>query len=117
MSARFLRSCDEVSANAETNYFGLLSQAALIGNAVLRMPCPNGFQIFFEGRRFFFFLESKVGDEFPRNKFGSMRGIAAVMAEKSLFEIARRPYVIFAWMGFGSEEIDVMHVIWLACQR
>lgn len=69
----------------------------------------TGFQIFLEGHCLFFFLESKVGDEFSRNEFGSMRRIAAVVAEKALFEIVREPDVLFAWMGFRSEEVGVVH--------
>ena len=90
-------------------------------------PARTGFQIFLEGRRFFFFLESKAGDEFSRNEFGSMRRIAAIVVEKAFFEIGCVSDILLFRMRFGSEEIDVLHlrsvffseamrVIWLACQ-
>lgn len=40
-----------------------------------------------------------------------MRRIAAVVVEKALFEIVRGTDIAFARMGFGSEEIDVVHGI------
>jgi len=76
----------------------------------------TGFQISFEGCRFFFLLESKVGDEIPWNELGGVWRIAAVVIEKAFFEIVRGPDVMFARMGIGSEEVDVVHIIWLACQ-
>jgi hypothetical protein len=93
----------------------------------LRTPCPNRISDILEGRCFFFFFESKVGDEFSRNEFGSMRRIAAIVVEKAFFEIGCVSDILLFRMRFGSEEVGIVHlysaillrathVIWLACQ-
>src|SRR5439155_18737922 len=69
--------------------------------------------------------KAKYAASLPRNELGGMRRVAAIMVEKTLFEISRASYVLLFRVRFGSEEINVMHdihlspprhVIKLACQ-
>lgn len=114
----FLAVRDEAGGDTETNYFA----AAEAGPRLMKMafcerPTRTGFQIFLEGLCLVFLLESKVGDGFPWSEPGGVRRIAAVVVEKAFFEISRGPDIVLSRMRFGSEEIDVVYVIWLACSR
>ena len=46
-----------------------------------------------------------------------MRRMALVVVQQASSEIGRGSDILFRWMELRSEEVNVVHRIWLACQR
>ena len=74
-----------------------------------RKSAPGvGFQIFFEGSRFFTGAKSNRRLYSPGPIFGSMRNLACIVRVESGFHIFRKPCVVANFIRFADQDVNVM---------